>query len=135
MNFNTVIKEDPEGAYKTMKEFTGDDSPTVQKQITYLPDTLMENEQVLVFCRGIMGPDAGLVVLTDKRTMFLFKGHTSEKLTSIPIMKINSLSVETGMKSTSGQIVINEGSSSITITKMEKKSSQLPGQEIPGISL
>ena len=81
----------------------------------------MENERVLVFCRGIMGPDAGLVVLTDKRTMFLFRGHTSEKLTSIPIMKINSLSVETGRTSTSGQIVINEGSSSITITKMEKK--------------
>ena len=118
MNFNTVIKEDPEGARKTMMEFTGDDLRIVKKQLHHLPDTLMENEQVLVFCYGFMDWKNGLVVLTDRRIMFLFKGILSSKLTSIPIAKINSLSGDTGM--VTGKITINEGRSSITIKNIQK---------------
>ena len=118
-DFNTVIKEDPDGARKTMKEFTNDDLLTVRKQLHHLPDALMENEQVLVFCYGYTDWKNGLVVLTDRRIMFLFKGILSSKLTSIPIARINSLSGETGM--VLGKIIINEGSSSITISNIQKK--------------
>ena len=118
-DFNTVIKEDPDGARKTMKEFTDDDLLTVRKQLHHLPDALMENERVLVFCYGYTDWKNGLVVLTDRRIMFLFKGIFSSKLTSIPIARINSLSGETGM--VRGKIIINEGSSSITISNIEKK--------------
>ena len=119
IDFNTAIKEDPEGARKTMREFTDDDLLTVRKQLSHLPDMLMENEQVLVFCYGFMDWKNGLVVLTDRRIMFLFKGILSSKLTSIPISRINSLSGETGM--VLGKIIINEGSSSITIKNVQKK--------------
>ena len=119
IDFNTAIKEDPEGARKTMTEFTGDDLLTVRKQLHHLPDMLMENEQVLVFCYGLTDWKNGLVVLTDRRIMFLFKGILSSKLTSIPIARINSLSGETGM--VRGKIIINEGGSSITISNIEKK--------------
>lgn len=119
IDFNTAIKEDSEGARKTMREFTDDDLLTVRKQLSHLPDMLIENEQVLVFCYGFMDWKNGLVVLTDRRIMFLFKGILSSKLTSIPISRINSLSGETGM--VLGKIIINEGSSSITIKNVQKK--------------
>lgn len=119
MNFNTVIKEDPEGALKTMKEFTDDDLTLAKKELHYLQYKLMEHEQVLVFCSGYMDGNNGLLVLTDKRIMFMFKGILSEKLTSIPLMKITSLSGEQGM--VLGKIVINDGSSSIKIRNVQKR--------------
>ncbi|MCY4362725.1 MAG: PH domain-containing protein [Gammaproteobacteria bacterium] len=119
IDFNTAIKEDPEGARKTMAEFTGDDLLTIRKQLHHLPETLMENEQVLVFCYGYTDWKNGLLVLTDRRIMFLCKGMLASKLTSIPIARINSLSGETGM--VLGKIIINEGSSSITIKNVHKK--------------
>ena len=119
IDFNTVIKEDPEGAYKTMKEFTDDNMLLAKKELYYLQYKLMEHEQVLVFCSGFMDGNNGLVVLTDKRIMFMFKGILSEKLTSIPLMKITSLSGEQGM--VHGKIVINDGNSSIEISNVPKK--------------
>ena len=119
IDFNTAIKEDHEGAYKTMKEFTGDNMLLAKKELYYLRYKLMEHEQVLVFCSGFMDGNNGLVVLTDKRIMFIFKGILSEKLTSIPLMKITSLSGEQGV--VHGKIVINDGSSSIKISHVQKK--------------
>ena len=117
-DFNTVIKEDPDGARKTMKVFTGDDLMFVKEELRRLPGALMDNEQVLVFCSGFSDRN-GLVVLTDQRIIFLYKGMLSSKLTSIPIARINSISGETGM--VLGKIIINEGSSSITISNIQKK--------------
>ena len=117
-DFNTVIKEDPKGARKTMQEFTGDDLLTVRKQLHHLPDALMENERVLVFCGGSSGLDSGLVVLTDRRIIFLKKGMLSSKVTSIPLTRINSVSGETGM--VVGKIIVNAGGSSTTIKNVRK---------------
>ena len=118
-DFNTVIKEDPDGARKTMKEFTDDDLFTVKKQLHHLPETLMEDEHVLVFCGGSSDLDTGLVILTDRRIIFLKKGTLSSKVTSIPLAKIDSVSGETGM--VLGKLTVNAGGSSTTIKNVQKK--------------
>lgn len=118
IDFNTVIRDDPDGARKTMKEFTDDDLLGARKQLRRLPETLMENEHVLVFCYGHSDWKNGLAVLTDRRIIFLGKGILSSKVTSIPLARINSVSGETGM--VLGKVIVNAGGATITIKDMRK---------------
>ena len=100
---------------------SGDDQFFTKKELKYLPNTLMANEQVLAFSSGFMDGNTWLIALTDKRVIFLDKGFFyGLKQTAIPIKKIQGVSVETGMMF--GKIAINDGFAQRKISQVSKAS-------------
>ena len=68
----------------------------------------MNGEQVLAFASGTMDGKTWLIVLTERRVIFLDRGlFYGLRQTVIPIAKINGITGETGM--IFGKIAINDG--------------------------
>ena len=67
----------------------GDDQFFTKKELKYLPEILMENEQVLAFSSGLMDGNTWLITLTNERVIFLDKGMLyGLKQTTIDLEKI-----------------------------------------------
>ena len=119
-NFKSAPKEELDREYKRIAKEVGDDRFFTRKELRYLPEILMEQEQVVAFSSGMMDGKTWLIALTDKRVIFLDKGMLyGLKQTSIPISKISSVSGETGMMF--GKITISTGSDEKCISKVWKK--------------
>lgn len=119
INFTTATKVEIEKERKRVGEYIGDNFILAKKELYILPTILMDDEQVLAFCSGVLGSKGGLVALSNKRVIYLHKGMFRSKLTSIPITKINSLSGETGL--ISGKIEINQEGSLLTISSIRNR--------------
>ena len=119
-DFKNAPKEELDREYKRIAKEVGDDRFFTKKQLRYLPEILLEREQVVAFSSGMMDGKTWLIALTDKRIIFLDKGMLyGLKQTSIPISKISSVSGETGMMF--GKITISTGSDEKCISKVWKK--------------
>ena len=119
-DFKNASKEELDLEYKRIAKEVGDDRFFTKKELRYLPEILMEREQIVAFSSGIMDGKTWLITLTDKRVVFLDKGMLyGLKQTSIPISKISSVSGETGMMF--GKITISTGSDEKCISKVWKK--------------
>ncbi len=120
INLKTASKSERQAYYNRIAEEMGDDQFFTKKELHYLPEVLRDGEQVLAFTSGLKDGNTWLIVLTDRRILFLDKGMIyGLKQESIPLNRVNSISGNTGLLL--GKIVITDGSRSHEITNVWKK--------------
>ena len=100
---------------------SGDDQFFTARELNYLPQMLMGGEQVLAFTSGLMDGNTWLIVLTDKRIIFLDKGllYGLEQV-SIDLDRVNSIASTTGLMF--GEILITDGARQRKIEDVSKHS-------------
>lgn len=99
----------------------GDHGIGTRKELNALPDVLDADENLLSFASGFLDGNTWLIVLTDRRVIFLDKGmFFGMKQISIDLGKINAIQNSSGMFF--GGIVIGDGARSYEITNISKKS-------------
>ena len=119
-DFKNASKKDLKEEYRRIANEIGDDQFFTKKELKYLPEILMENEQVLGFSSGVMDGNTWLITLTNERVIFLDKGILyGLKQTTIDLDKINAISGSTGMLF--GKISINDGYKERQVTNVWKK--------------
>lgn len=120
-DFKRASKAELKKEWKRIAQASGDDGFGTKKELRHLPEVLMDDEQVLRFSSGLMDGNTWLIVLTDRRILFLDKGMLfGFKQTAIPIEKISAVSGRTGMLM--GAIEISEGHATRQIKNVAKKS-------------
>ena len=120
-DYKNASKAELKAQYKRIAAKTGDDQFFTKKELKYLPQMLMDGEQVVAFCSGMLDANTWLIVLTDRRVLFLDKGMLyGLKESSIPIKRINGVSGKTGLFF--GEIVINDGFAARQIKQVRKRS-------------
>ena len=119
-DFKNASKKELMKEYKKIAAEVGDDPFFTKKELNYLPEVLMDEEQVLAFASGEMDGNSWLIVLTDTRVLLLSKGifHGLEQ-TTIGIDKISFVSGSTGLLF--GEITINDGHKEQKIRNVLKK--------------
>lgn len=106
--------------YNRIAREMGDDMFFTKKELNYLPEVLMDGEQVLAFSSGLMEGTTWLIALTDKRVILLDKGmFIGLKQICIDLDKVNAVSGETGIFF--GKIIIQDGAKIHTIDNVSKK--------------
>lgn len=119
-DFKHADKKALKAEYDRIAKETGDDQFFTKKELNYLPELLLEGEQVLTFSSGIMDNNTWLIALTDKRIIFINKGLIfGVKHAIINLDKINGIEGSTGLLF--GQITINDGAVVRKITNVWKK--------------
>jgi hypothetical protein len=120
-DFKNASKADLKREYKRIAEESGDDGYFTKKELRHLPEILRDMEQVLAFSSGLMDGTTWLIVLTDRRIIFLDKGmFFGLKQVAIPLEKINAVSGRTGMFL--GDISISDGQGTRQIKQVAKAS-------------
>lgn len=120
-DFKTASKDELKAEYRRIAELSGDDGFGTKRELKYLPQLLLDEEQVLAFSSGLMDNNTWLIVLTDRRVLFLDKGMLyGMKESSIPLDRINGVSGESGLLM--GKIIINDGFAARQIKNVAKKS-------------
>ena len=71
----------------------------VRREMKKLPELLGENEDVVNLARGEYDGKEGLIVVTDRRIMFVEQGMIRSNLEDFPYDKVSSVKSETGMRS------------------------------------
>lgn len=123
-DFKGATPEEQEKECKRIAQEMGDDRFFTKKELKYLPEVLADNEQVISFVSGLMDGRTWLIVLTDRRIIFLDKGmFFGLTQTSINLDKVNSVSGDTGILM--GSISIEDGASTKEIKNVLK-------QTVPG---
>jgi len=118
-DYKNASKEELQAKYKEIAEKSGDYQLFTKKELNYLPEVLQEGEEILAFTSGFMEEDTWLIVLTDKRIIFLNKGMIfGLKQMVIPLDRINSVSGETGL--VFGKIYIEDGAKERVIKNVMK---------------
>ena len=69
-DFKNASKKELKNEYEKIAKEMGDDQFFTKKELNYLPEILMEGEQVLAFTSGLMDNNTWLISLTDKRIIF-----------------------------------------------------------------
>ncbi len=119
-DFKRASKTELTAQYKRIAAISGDDMFFTKKELRHLPEVLMDMEQVLAFSSGLMDGNTWLIVLTDRRVLFLDKGILyGLKQAAIPINKINAVSGKTGLLL--GTIEISDGSATRRIKNVPKQ--------------
>ena len=77
----------------------------VRREMKKLPELLAEDEDVVNLARGEYDGKEGLVVVSDRRVMFVEQGMIRHNFEDFPYEKVNSVKTETGMRS--GKITIH----------------------------
>jgi hypothetical protein len=99
----------------------GDHGIGTRKELNALPEILDADESLISFASGFLDGNTWLIVLTDKRVIFLDKGmFFGMKQISIDLSKINAVQNSSGL--IFGGIVIGDGARSYEITNISKKS-------------
>jgi len=119
-DFKNASKTELSKEYKRIALEMGDDQFFTKKELDYLPEILMENEQILAFTSGLMGANTWLITLTDKRIIFLDKGIIyGLKQSIVDLDKVNAVSGSTGLLF--GKINITDGANDRLIENVWKK--------------
>jgi len=119
-DFKNASRDELKAQYQRIARETGDDQFFTKKELNHLPSVLADGEQVLSFSSGVMDGSTWLIVLTDRRVIFLDKGLIyGLKQASIDLDKINAVSGKTGLLL--GSIIIEDGASSRAITNVQKR--------------
>ncbi|MBB6118255.1 PH domain-containing protein [Nocardiopsis algeriensis] len=88
------------------------------REIKRLVNYLWEGETVTHLVGGVYGPGTGLVVLTDRRMMFIKDGWTSQVTEDFPFEKISSVQWSAGMML--GKITIFASGNKAEIEQVQK---------------
>jgi len=88
------------------------------REIKKLPEYLWEGETVTHLVGGVYGSGTGLVVLTDRRMMFIKDGWTSQTTEDFPFEKISSVQWSAGMML--GKITIFASGNKAEIQQVQK---------------
>lgn len=119
-NFKTASEADRKKEYQRMAKAIGDDQLFTKKELNYLPQVLLDDEQVIGFASGLMDGNTWLISLTDKRVIFLDKGFLyGLKQSIINLDRVSAVSCKTGLML--GEISIHDGSATRTIKQVQKK--------------
>ncbi len=119
-DFKNASKVELKKEYKRIADAMGDDRFFTKKELNYIPEILMEKEQVLGFTSGLMDGNTWLITLTDRRIVFLDKGMIyGLKQASIDLEKVNAVSGSTGLFF--GTITITDGATNRSIENVWKK--------------
>ncbi|MCH1867470.1 PH domain-containing protein [Nocardioides sp. CFH 31398] len=68
-----------------------------KREIKRLPEHLWHGESVFALASGTYGPGMGILVMTDRRLLFLKDGFTAKLSEDFPFDKISSIQWQTGM--------------------------------------
>ncbi|MFJ6020594.1 PH domain-containing protein [Nocardiopsis alba] len=101
------------------------------REIRKLVEYLREGETVTHLLGGVYGPGTGLVVLTDRRLMFLKDGWTSQVTEDFPFEKISSVQWSAGMLL--GKITIFASGNKAVIDQVQKPDGKAMVDAINGI--
>jgi hypothetical protein len=88
------------------------------REIKKLTNYLWEGETVTHLAGGLYGPGTGLVVLTDRRLMFVKDGWTSQVTEDFPFERISSIQWSAGMML--GKITVFASGNKAVIDQMQK---------------
>ena len=118
-DYKKATNEEINQEFKRIASNSGDDQFFTKKELNFLPEVLMDDEEVLAFSSGLMDNNTWLISLTNKRVIFLDKGMIyGLRQTSIPLEKIQSVSGSTGI--IFGNISVSDGSKTHEITNVIK---------------
>lgn len=119
-DFKNCTPEERKAKYDEIAKKIGDDQFFTKKELNYLPEILKDGEQVLAFTSGLMDGTTWLLVLTDKRIIFLDKGMIyGLKQETMNLSVIQSIGCTTGIFF--GTINITHGGKSVKIENVWKK--------------
>ena len=119
-DYKNASDEELKAEYNRIAKAIGDSQFFTKRELKYLPEVLMEGEQILAFSSGFMDGNTWLIALTDMRIIFLDKGMIyGLTQTAIPLEKVNSIAGSTGM--IFGTIEITAGSEVHKITQVWKQ--------------
>lgn len=68
-----------------------------KKEVKELPNIIQSNEVIKCLIQGIYNKGNGLLVLTDKRLIFIDKGFVNLKTEDFPLKRISSIQFESGI--------------------------------------
>lgn len=88
----TGVRADIESAAQRMRNKWG-----TKRELRVLQEHLDANEVVVCMAGGRRGGQSGLLVLTDRRYMFIWQGLLRHSYESIPLDLISGVGVKTGM--------------------------------------
>lgn len=91
----------------------------VRRELKKLPDVLAEGEVIETMAQGAYDRKNGLVVLTDRRVVFLEEGMMRHRLEDFPYAKISSVQSEKGMMY--GKVTIFASGNSAKIENVHPK--------------
>lgn len=112
---------DLKAEWKRIADKIGDDQFGTKKELAFLPEALLEGEEVIAFCSGMMDGNTWLISLTNLRIIFLDKGMLyGLKQATIDLEQINSVMGKTGMLM--GDIIIKDSSGGYKVEMVGKAS-------------
>lgn len=118
-DFKNASRAELKAEYARISKEIGDTRIMTKRELMYLPKILSEGEQVLAYTSGLMDANSWIIVLTDRRILFLDVGFFyGVKQVSINLDMINAISGETGF--ILGSIEITHGAGSWIIEKVWK---------------
>lgn len=119
-DYKNATRAELKAEYKRIAQEMGDDQFFTKRELAYLPSALADGEQVLAFSSGLMDSKTWLIVLTDRRILFLDKGMLfGLKQTAIELDKVTAVSGRTGL--IFGEIEVQEGTNTTVIKWVVKK--------------
>jgi hypothetical protein len=86
------LRPDIEAAMAKMSHKMGS-----KREIKRLPEHLWPDEKVALMASGLYGPGTGVLVLTDRRLLFVKDGMMSKVTEDFPLDKVSSVQWQTGM--------------------------------------
>lgn len=89
-----------------------------RKEVEELPKLIQENETITALIQGSYNNGTGLLVLSDKRLIFIDKGFVNLKTEDFPLNKISSVQFESGM--VFAKIKIHTSSNIAEISNIDK---------------
>ncbi len=107
-DFKNSSKVELNKKYEEIANKIGDEKFFTKIELSYLPEIISDNEQILAFTSGLMDGNTWLITLTDRRVIFLDKGMIyGLERTTIDLDRVNSISGKTGIFF--GEIFIEDG--------------------------
>lgn len=95
----------------------------IRKELQSLDTELWEGETVSRIIGGTYGKGNGVLVLTDRRVLFYFKGVVSTQTEDFPLDKISSIDYKSGLLL--GEISVYVSSQKATIKNVEKEGGKM----------
>ncbi|MES9606828.1 PH domain-containing protein [Actinomadura sp. NPDC000929] len=114
MAANVTLRPDVQAAADRMEQRIG-----AKREIRKLTDYLWEGETVRHMVSGSYGNGMGLVVLTDRRLLFVRDGWTSKTTEDFPLDKISSVQWSSGPMS--GKLTVFSSGNKAEIINVQKR--------------
>ena len=121
MDIETVLKQ--------FKEAGVSDTFGTKKEVKYLPEILYDDEVLQYATSGFVNNNTVLVVLTQKRLLFIDKGFLyGVRTTEIPLDMVNGVSYSKGLLL--GEISVMNGTTSVKVGSVSKQTTDIMANAI-----